>query len=108
MEQRKFQRFSDNSLVKFFSEAVEGEGRLDNLSLGGAAILSDVSIPRGEYLALKIISPSQASTIEVELAPVRWVKEGSFGVEFIRIAPGSQQRLKQYLDTLEGTSSHAA
>jgi len=29
-------------------------------------------------------------------------------VEFIRIAPGSQQRLKQYLDTLEGISSNAA
>jgi hypothetical protein len=108
MEQRKFQRFSDNSFVTFSSDGVRGEGRLDNLSFGGAAILSDVTISRGEYLALKITFPTQPAAIEVELAPVRWVKEGSFGVEFIRIAPGSQQRLKQYLDTLEGASSHAA
>jgi len=108
MEQRKFQRFSDNSLVVFSSETIKGEGHLDNLSLGGAAILSDIAISRGEYLMLTITSPTQASAIEVELAPVRWVKDGSFGVEFIRIAPGSQQRLKQYLDTLEGISSDAA
>jgi len=67
-----------------------------------------VAIPRGEYLTLQIAFPIQASAIEVELAPVRWVKEGSFGVEFIRITPGSQQRLKQYLDTLEGISSNVA
>lgn len=108
MEQRKFQRFSDNSLVVFSSETVKGEGRLDNLSLGGAAILSDIAISRGEYLTLTITFPTQAAAIEIELAPVRWVKDGSFGVEFIRIAPGSQQRLKQYLDTLEEPSSDAA
>lgn len=108
MLQRKFQRFSDNSLVTFASETVKGEGRLDNLSLGGAAILSDIAIARGEYLTLKITFPTQAATIEVELAPVRWVKEHSFGVEFIRIAPGAQQRLKDYLATLEGASTDAA
>ena len=108
MEQRKFQRFSDNSLVAFSGETVKGEGRLDNLSLGGAAILSNIAISRGEYLTLTITFPTQASAIEIELAPVRWVKDGSFGVEFIRIAPGSQQRLKQYLDTLDEPSADAA
>src|SRR6476620_9929838 len=87
MEQRKFQRFSDNSHVVFSSDTVKGEGRLENLSLGGAAILSDLGIARGEYLALKITFPTQAAVIEIELAPVRWVKPGRFGVEFIRKAP---------------------
>lgn len=108
MEQRKFQRFTDSSLVTFSSETVQGEGRLDNLSFGGAAIISDIAISRGEYLTLTVTLPAQAGSVEIELAPVRWVKEGSFGVEFIRIAPESQQRLKQYLDALEGTSSNAA
>ena len=108
MEQRKFQRFADNSHVVVSRETVKGEGRLENLALGGAAVLTDLAIARGEYLALKITFPTQAAAIEVELAPVRWIKPGSFGVEFIRIAPGSQQRLKAYLDTLEGASSEAA
>jgi c-di-GMP-binding flagellar brake protein YcgR len=108
MEGRKFQRFSDNSHVAFSSENVKGEGRLENLSLGGAAILSDLAVARGEYLSLKITFSTQATAIEIELAPVRWVKAGSFGVEFIRIAPNSQQHLKQYLTTLESASSDAA
>lgn len=108
MVQRKFQRFSDNSHVVFSGETFKGEGRLENLSLGGAAILTNIAIARGEYLALKITFPTQAAAIEVDLAPVRWIKEGSFGVEFIRIAPGSQQQLKDYLATLEGASSDAA
>ncbi len=108
MEARKFQRFSDHSHVAFSSETVKGEGRLENLSLGGAAILSDLPIARGEYFALRITFPTQATAIEIELAPVRWVKPGSFGVEFIRIAPSSQQHLKQYLLTLEHASSDAA
>ncbi|HKY73165.1 MAG TPA: PilZ domain-containing protein [Nitrospira sp.] len=108
MEQRKFQRFSDNSHVVFTGETIKGAGRLDNLSLGGAAILSDLAVPRGEYLTLMITFPTQAGGIEIDLAPVRWVKDGSFGVEFIRMSPGSQQRLKQYLATLEGASSDAA
>ena len=108
MIERKSQRFSDNSHVVFSSETVKGEGRLENLSLGGAAIRSDIALARGEYLTLKITFPNQAAAIDVELAPVRWTKEGGFGVEFIRIAPGSQQRLKDYLATLEGVSSDAA
>ena len=108
MEARKFQRFSDHSHVAFSSETVKGEGRLENLSLGGAAILSDLTIARGEYFALRITFPTQATAIEIELAPVRWVMPGSFGVEFIRIAPSSQQHLKQYLLTLENASSDAA
>jgi|SRR5687767_9548413 hypothetical protein len=108
MEQRKFERFSDNSHVEFAAESFKGEGRLENLSLGGAAILSDIFIVRGEYLSLQITFPTEAGVIEVELAPVRWIKEGSFGVEFIRMAPAMQQRLKQYLATLEGASSDAA
>ena len=108
MEQRKFQRFSDSSRVVFSGETVDGEGRLENLSLGGAAVASDNSVPRGEYLTLKITFSTQAAAIEIELAPVRWVKEGSFGVEFIRIAPGSHQRLKEYIAALEGASSNAA
>ena len=108
MEQRKYQRFTDSSLVTFSSETTKGEGRLDNLSLGGAAILSDSPISRGEYVTMTITCSAQAGAIEIELAPVRWVKAGSFGVEFIRIAPDSQERLKQYLNALESTSTDAA
>ena len=107
MDQRKFQRFSDQSTVRFSNDTIKGEGQLGNLSLGGAAVFSRLAVERGSYLTLTITFSGQAGSIEVELAPVRWVKEGSFGVEFIRISPESQRRLKQYVDGL-GKSSEAA
>ena len=107
MEQRKFQRFTDQSTVTFGNATIQGEGRLDNLSLGGAAILSDVSISKGSYLMLSIMLKSETRAIDIELAPVRWAKDGSFGVEFIRMAPDSQRRLKLYIDALEKTSEAA-
>ena len=107
MEQRKFQRFTDQSVVTFGNAIAQGEGRLDNLSLGGAAILSDVAIPKGSYLMLSINLGSEANAIDIELAPVRWVEEGSFGVEFIRMAPDSQRRLREYINTLVKTSEAA-
>ena len=107
MEQRKFQRFTDQSVVTFGNAFVQGEGRLENLSLGGAAILSNVSISKGSYLMLSIMLGSEAHAIDIELAPVRWVRESSFGVEFIRMAPDSQRRLREYIDTLGNTSEAA-
>jgi hypothetical protein len=99
MEQEKCQRFSANSHVVFSSETVRGEGRLENLSAGGAAVLTELAIARGEYLGLKITCPSEPAAIDVDLAPVRWVKEGSFRVKFIRISPDAQQRRSRHIST---------
>ena len=107
MEQRKFQRFSDQSLVRFSNDKIQGEGHLGNLSLGGAAVVSSAAVERGSYLTLTITFSGQGGSIEVELAPVRWIKEGSFGVEFIRMSPEAQRLLKQYVDGLEKPSEAA-
>jgi len=107
-DHRKSRRFSDHSQVTFSCETVNGNGRLDNLSLGGAAILTDAKILRGEYLSLAIALPDQNDAIQIELAPVRWVKDSGFGVEFIRMASEPQLRLRRYVETLELASSRAA
>lgn len=100
MIQRKFERFSVNGTATFVGDSVRGSGRVDNLSLGGAAIASDVPVARGDYLQLTITLPSQSSAIDVELAPVRWVNHHSFGVEFIRMSPTSLQSLQHYIEHL--------
>ncbi len=97
---RKFERFSVNGMVTFVGDSVRGGGHVDNLSLGGAAIASDVSVTRGEYLQLTITLPSQPDAIDVGLAPVRWVKDQSFGVEFIRMSAASLQILQRYIEHL--------
>jgi len=100
MQQRKFERFSVTGRVNFIGDSVQGEGQIENLSLGGAAITSDVSVARGEYLQLKITLADQP-LIDVELAPVRWIKEHSFGVEFIRVSPTGLKLLRHYVERLD-------
>jgi|SRR5215831_4206588 len=108
MTQRKFERFSVTGMVTFRSESVRGHGRIDNLSLGGAAIASDAPVTRGEYLQLTITLPSEPATIDVELAPVRWVKPHNFGVEFIRMSPTSLQILQHYIEHLRAIPKEPA
>jgi hypothetical protein len=97
---RKFERFSVNGMVTFVGDSVRGGGQIDNLSLGGAAIASDVPVTRGDYLQLTMTLPSEPAAIDVELAPVRWVKDHSFGVEFIRVSPTALQILQRYIERL--------
>ena len=100
MEQRKFERFSINGLVTFIGDSVRGDGQIDNLSLGGAAIASDVPVARGDDLQLTLTLPAHPAAIDVELAPVRWVKDQSFGVEFIRVSPTAVQTLQRFIERL--------
>ncbi|HXX76557.1 MAG TPA: PilZ domain-containing protein [Nitrospiraceae bacterium] len=110
MEQRKFERFSISGNVTFSGDSVRGEGRIDNLSLGGAAITSDVSVAKGDYLQLTMLLATEprARAIEVELAPVRWIKDHSFGVEFIRVNPSALQILQHFVEHLGPVPHHTA
>ena len=75
----KFERFPVNGMVSFVGDSVRGSGRIENLS---------------------ITLPAEPAAIDVEWAPVRWIKIESFGVEFIRMSPTSLQVLRQYIDHL--------
>jgi hypothetical protein len=86
--------------VTFSGDSVHGEGRIDNLSLGGAAIASDVSVAKGNYLQLTMLLATEPRAIEVELAPVRWTKDHGFGVEFIRVSPTALQILQHVIEHL--------
>lgn len=101
MEDRKFPRFPVAGDVIFSSGKIQGQGRLDNLSREGAAIVSETLVPSGDYLSLKITIANQQGAIEADLAPVRWVRGHQFGVEFIRIQPASQQTLRHTLEALK-------
>ncbi len=39
--------------------------------------------------------------MKIELAAVRWAREGLFGMEFIRIHPTAQEQLHEFIKSLE-------
>jgi len=101
MKQRKYTRFPINCTVTFASDAAKGEGRVLNLSLGGGAIESEVAVSRGEYLKLQIKLPDQATLLEIDLAPVRWVDGKAFGIEFISMQPSAKDTLNRCVAELD-------
>jgi c-di-GMP-binding flagellar brake protein YcgR len=42
--------------------------------------------------------------VQIDLAAVRWAAATRFGVEFIKIRPGEEERLKKFVAALESTT----
>ncbi len=61
---------------------------------------------RGHYFALRVVLPDQAVPLKVDLAAVRWSEGREFGLEFLRMQPEEQQRLRRFVSTLETQPGH--
>ncbi len=70
-----------------------GEGTVSDLSLTGCSVNCDRAVLMGSYIKLSVLLPDPTSSLFIELGKVRWVKEQTFGVEFIRLATQSRHRL---------------
>ncbi len=101
-EQRKYPRCDVEIPVYFSGQGKKGEGRLINLSMGGCAIESRVSVKSGSYLSLRLNLPDRKASVGVQLAPVRWSTGDAFGLEFIRMKDEAQAVLRGFLHTLCG------
>jgi hypothetical protein len=106
MELRKYPRFAVQLPVSFSGDHFTGEGIVFNLSKEGCALGSEISVPKGAYMSLSIHLSDEGLPVEVELAAVRWRTDQKFGVEFIRLKPEAQERLRQAAKGLETGLSH--
>ncbi len=81
-----------------------GEGTVIDLSKRGwkaTVVTSSQSVRPGTYLKLHFYLPDQAPSMDVELAPVRWVKGREFGLEFLIMGSDQEERLRHFVSTLE-------
>lgn len=101
MGNRQYVRFGARRPVHFSGAGTEGEGQLINISLGGCAIESAVSVTTGAFLKLEVKISEQETPMLVALAPVRWSNVGRFGTEFIAIDREPQHQLQQFLAALK-------
>ncbi len=70
-----------------------GEGTISNISKTGCSVNCDRTVLMGSYIKLSVLLPDPTSSLFVELGKVRWVKNQTFGVEFIRVATLTRHRL---------------
>ena len=103
MQRRKHQRFEVQLPISFKSDTAAGNGMVQNLSLEGCLVKSDVSPKEGSYLDLNLHLADHNPPMQVKSAAVRWVSGGLFGVQFLYMTQEAHAQLECLIDTLRGT-----
>jgi len=96
---RKHPRFIVDCPVTFQGLA-SGTGHLQDLSLRGCKVRSEVPLPVDTHLTMTICLPSMAP-LKVNVAVVRWIEPDACGVEFVWMEPDMLERLQHYLSRYE-------
>ena len=104
MEGRKHTRFAVQLPVSFSGDQISDAGTILNLSAEGCAITADTVAGVEVYLRLTMKLREREEPVQVDLVAVRWVAATRFGVEFIKIRPEDEERLKQFVKALESTT----
>jgi c-di-GMP-binding flagellar brake protein YcgR len=102
MKGRKHTRFAVQLPVSFKGDQFS-EGTILNVSEEGCAITAETIADVAAYLQMLMHLRAGEEPIQVDLAAVRWSSATRFGVEFIKIRPEEEGRLKKFVKALEST-----
>jgi len=100
---RKSQRLKTFATMRYFGDAVAGEGIIKDLSLDGSYITGNRPVSVGMVLALHIFVPGEAELLLIDRATVKWVKRADFGVDFDTHEPKVAERITQVISKLVKT-----
>lgn len=96
-----FQRSRDRLVITcpimFAGVPFIGEGVIHNLSHAGCRAECDRTVQKGSYVTVRLLLPDHTTALIVELAAIRWVREGCFGIEFLRLPAFDQNRIDEFL-----------
>ncbi len=96
-EQRKYARFPVAFSASFSDGVSVLAGTVMDISREGCRIRSADAVPSEKYFQVEIELEEPAERLTVNLAVMRWMRQGEFGVEFIRMAPESQAQLRRLI-----------
>jgi hypothetical protein len=101
MDGRKDPRFPVQFRSSFSSaNIVSGIGVLTDLSSGGCRIFSTTQVKPGTALALRVEIVAEEPPLHIKQVVVRWCRDGSFGVEFVSLAPEDWAKLQLTVNEL--------
>ena len=80
------------------------EGKVTEATMSGCRLESHVPIPVNTYLELWLQTSLSAPPIFVELAAVRWVRDGRCGLEFLSLRPEDRVKLQEIVEDIERPS----
>ena len=100
MEKRQQPRFTSQFRSTFSGGQREGQGRTLDLSVGGCKIETDFPVVVGASFECRIFVPGLDWPLRIDEAQVRWVKARSFGIQFTKVQPNEEAKLKQVIASL--------
>ncbi len=100
LEKRQQPRFTSQFRSTISSGQREGQGRTLDLSVGGCMIETDFPVAVGASFEFRIYVPGLDWPLRIDEAQVRWVKANTFGIQFMKIKPDDEEKLKQVIASL--------
>ncbi|MGB7951654.1 MAG: PilZ domain-containing protein [Candidatus Binatia bacterium] len=96
-DRREYQRLPGNFPIAFDSDAINGQGVVLEISMGGCTFHTEAQVTEGNILRMRLDLPNGIPPVNVEAAIVRNVQPGRVGVEFLRIEHGQRGCLKRFI-----------
>jgi PilZ domain len=100
MEKREQPRFTSQFRSTISGGQGEGQGRTLDLSAGGCMIETDLAVVVGALFECRIYVPGLDWPLRIDEAQVRWVKGNTFGIQFVKVKPDEEEKLKQVIASL--------
>lgn len=101
VEKRQQPRFTSQFRSIISGGQGEGQGRTLDLSTGGCMIETDLPVGVGASFECRIYVPGLDWPLRIDEAQVRWIKGNTFGVQFTKIQPDEETKLKQVIAGLD-------
>ena len=95
MERREYLRVPVMFSVTFSGEKCNGEGTLSNFSIQGCTMESNTRPRSGSALSLTFQTEEYRPPITIDLAVVRSGLGRRFGLEFLKVRAGDEERLRR-------------
>jgi c-di-GMP-binding flagellar brake protein YcgR len=105
-QERRGRRVKTSHRLFFFGEnEFEGEATILDVSTGGCQATSLSEVKVGTILKLSMFLHDQPWALRIDESIVRWVKDQTFGLEFIGIRPAQRERLRAILMKDKGSQN---
>lgn len=106
-EKRKYPRFCVAFPVSFGDGGIVHFGMVVDISREGCRIRCGDAVPGDQYFKVEIWLNNSSDRLVIDLAVMRWSRQGEFGIEFIRMAPESQAQLRRIILNCEEATAKA-
>ena len=101
MERRQQPRFTAQFRSTFSGGQREGQGQTPDLSTSGCKIETDLPVVVGASFECRIYVPGLDWPLRIDEAQVRWVRARTFGIQFTKIQPDEEAKLKRVIASLD-------